>query len=145
MESAKAEENSQHAWVMRILKVLCEFRITPCVVRNFRTTWSSWLPKAISSSFQLQIIHGLKRWIFDFLSFQMVYSMQKMDFGKCSKSMKEDCRCCPLCFSSLCLLFLFSIVLSLHTLNDFGKGIWSSKSWFFMNFIFQKLFHILSK
>ncbi|RVW35267.1 hypothetical protein CK203_085864 [Vitis vinifera] len=31
----------------------------------------SCLPKAISSSFQLQIIHGLKRWILDFLSFQM--------------------------------------------------------------------------
>ena len=69
------KENSHHAWVMRILKVLCEFRITPCVVRNFRTTWSSWLLKAISSSFQLQIVHGLKRWILDFLRFEMVYSM----------------------------------------------------------------------
>ena len=49
--SQNTKENSQHAWVMRILKVLCEFRIT----------WSSWLPKAISSSFQLQIVHGLKR------------------------------------------------------------------------------------
>ncbi|RVX08074.1 hypothetical protein CK203_014771 [Vitis vinifera] len=28
------------------------------------------LPKAISSSFQLQIVHGLKRWILDFLSFE---------------------------------------------------------------------------
>ncbi|RVW69406.1 hypothetical protein CK203_061781 [Vitis vinifera] len=26
-------------------------------------------------------------------------------------------------------VFLFSIVLSLHTLNDFGKGLWSSKAW----------------
>ncbi|RVW18218.1 hypothetical protein CK203_106134 [Vitis vinifera] len=51
-----------------------------------------------------------------------------MDFRKCSKSAKEDCNCCPLCFSSLCLLFLFSIVISLHTLNDFGKGLWSSKA-----------------
>ena len=91
---------------MRILKVLCEFRITPCVVRNFRTTQSSWLTKAISSSFQLQIIHGLKRWILDFLSFEMVYGMQKMDFGKCSKSAKEDCSYCPLCFSSLCFPLL---------------------------------------
>nr|CAN75853.1 hypothetical protein VITISV_025387 [Vitis vinifera] len=31
----------------------------------------SCLPKAIYSSFQLKIIHGLKRWILDFLSFQM--------------------------------------------------------------------------
>ena len=66
-------------------------------------TWCSCLPKAISSSFQLQIIHGLKRWILDFLSFQMVYSMKKMDFGKCSKSSKEDCSC------FLHSVFLFSI------------------------------------
>ncbi|RVW18153.1 hypothetical protein CK203_112477 [Vitis vinifera] len=42
-------------------------------------------------------------------------------------------------FASLHLLH------SLHTLNDFGKGLWSSKAWFFMNLIFQKLFHNLSK
>ena len=95
VESAKVEENSQHAWVMRILKVLCEFRIT----------WSSWLPKAISSSFQLQIVHGLKRWILDFQSFEMVYGMQKMDFGKCSKSAKEDCSCCPLLHCSFLAYF----------------------------------------
>ena len=40
-------------------------------------------------------------------------------------------------------VFLFSIVLSLHTLNDFGKGLWSSKAWFFMNLSFQKLCHEL--
>ena len=62
-------------------------------VRNCPSAWCSCLPKAISSSFQLQIIYGLKRWIFDFLSFQMVYGMQKMDFWKCSKSSKEDCSC----------------------------------------------------
>ena len=38
MESAKTEQNSQNAWVVRILKVLCEFRTTQGVVRNFRTT-----------------------------------------------------------------------------------------------------------
>ena len=35
----------------------------------------SCLAKAISSSFQLQFVHRLKRWILDFLSFEMVYSM----------------------------------------------------------------------
>ena len=45
------------------------------VVRNLAQAWSSCLPKAISSSFQLQIVHGLKRWILYFLSFEMVYSM----------------------------------------------------------------------
>nr|CAN63061.1 hypothetical protein VITISV_030508 [Vitis vinifera] len=47
---------------VRIWKVLCEI---------FAQAWSSCLPKAISSSFQLQIVHGLKRWILDFLSFEM--------------------------------------------------------------------------
>ena len=42
---------------------------------NFAQAWSSCLPKAISSSFKLQIVHGLKRWILDFLSFEMVYSI----------------------------------------------------------------------
>ena len=41
--------------------------------------------------------------ITDFLSFQMVYSMQKIDFGKCFKSAKEDCSC------FLHSVFLFSI------------------------------------
>ena len=117
MESAKTEENSHHAWVMRILKVLCEFRITPCVMQNFRITWISWLPKAISSSFQLQIVHGLKRWIFDFLSFEMVYSMQKMDFGKCSKSAKEDC-------SSLLLFTLLAFPLFHCSFLAYFERLW---------------------
>ena len=84
---------------------------------NFAQAYSSCLPKAISSSFQLQIIHSLKRWILDFLSFEMVYSMQKMDFEKCSKSAKEDCSYCPL-FSSFCLFFLFASLIYLACLND---------------------------
>ncbi|RVW76430.1 hypothetical protein CK203_056884 [Vitis vinifera] len=47
--------------------------------------------------------------------------------------------------SSLCFPLCFFLLLSLHTLNDFGKGLWSSKSWFFMNLSFQKLCHNLSK
>ena len=114
-----------------VVRVLCEFctsfaqaegvvRISRCCT-NFAQAWSSCLPKAISSSFQLQIIHGLKRWIFDFLSFEMVYSMEKMDIGKCSKSAKEDYSCCPL-FSSFSLCFspllLFASLLCLACLND---------------------------
>ena len=71
VESAKTEENSHHAWAganFAQAGVLCEFQ---GVVR----IWSSCLPKAISSSFQLQIVHGLKRWILDFLRFEIVYSM----------------------------------------------------------------------
>ena len=124
VESAKKEENSHHAWAVRIWKVLCEFRTSfaqaESVVRisrccaNFAQAWSSCLPNAISSSFQLQIIHSLKSWILDFLSFEMVYSMQKMEFGKCSKSAKEDYSCCPMFSSfSLCLFFLFACFSSL--------------------------------
>ena len=75
----------------------------PCEIGHL--AWCSCLPKAISSSFQLQIIHGLKRWILEFLSFEMVYSMSKMNFGKYSKSAKEDCSCCRLIFS-LCFSLL---------------------------------------
>ena len=57
------------------------------------------------SSFQLQIVHRLNRWILDFLIFEIVYRMQKMDFGKCSKSAKEDCSCVP-CFPLLHCSFL---------------------------------------
>ena len=68
-----------------VVRVLCEccasfaqaegvVRVSRCCA-NFAQAWSSCLPKAISSSFQLQIVYGLKRWILDFLSFEMVYSM----------------------------------------------------------------------
>ena len=65
---------------------------------------------AVTPSFQLQIVHCLKHWILNFLSFEMIYSIYKMDFGKYSKSAQEDCSCCPLfsslCFSSLLCSFL---------------------------------------
>nr|CAN74323.1 hypothetical protein VITISV_003020 [Vitis vinifera] len=86
VELAETEENLHHAWVVQILKVLCKccvsfaqaegvVRVSRCCA-NFVQAWSSCLPKAISSSFQLQIVHGLKRWIIDFLSFEMSNSIQ---------------------------------------------------------------------
>ena len=57
---------------------VCEFRTPFARLRgcaSFAQAWSSFLPKAISSSFQLQIVHGLKLWILDFLNFEMVYRM----------------------------------------------------------------------
>ena len=78
VESAKTE----HAWGVRNFRTPEGGVRTSHTIRTakggcakFSHTWSSCLPKAISSSFQLQIIHGLKRWILDFLSFEMVYSM----------------------------------------------------------------------
>ncbi|KAL6316750.1 hypothetical protein AAG906_020434 [Vitis piasezkii] len=52
---------------------------------------SDWLVMAATSSFQLRIVHRLKHWIVDFLSFEMVYSMHHLDFRKCSKSGCYDC------------------------------------------------------
>ena len=54
-------------------KGVCEMVCEWCA--SFAHLWSSCLTNAISSSFQLQIVHGLKHWILDFLSFEMVYSM----------------------------------------------------------------------
>ena len=56
-------------------KVLCEIRTSLGCCAKFAHAWCSCLPKVISSSFQLQMVHGLKRWILDFLSFEMVYNM----------------------------------------------------------------------
>ena len=93
-----------------------EFRTLISIVRNYPSAWCSCLPKAISSSFQLQIIHCLNRWILDFLSFEMVYSMYKMDLGKWSKSAKEDYSCClcflhSVCFSSLLHSFTWLVLM----------------------------------
>ena len=41
---------------------------------------------ALTSSFQLQFAHYLKRWIADFPSFEMTYSMHNLGSRKCSKS-----------------------------------------------------------
>ena len=71
----------------------------PC--KNLPSAWSDLLAMDVTPSFQLRITQRLKHWIVDFLSFEMVYIMQKMELGKCSKSLKEDCSCSPL-FSSLC-------------------------------------------
>ena len=54
---------------------LCEIRTSMVGCAKFAHAWCSCLSKAISSSFQLQMVHGLKRWILDFLRFEMVYSM----------------------------------------------------------------------
>ena len=76
------------------------------------SAWSDRLAMAVTSLFQLRIAHCSKHWIVDFLRFKMIYSMQKMDFGKCSKSANKDCSCCPL-FSSLCFPLCFSPLLGL--------------------------------
>ena len=76
-------------------------------LRNWPSTWCDWLPMAITSSFQLQFMYHLKRWIADFPSFETTYSMHEMDSIKCSK-------CVQLMLSSWILhvrfLFLFLLL-----------------------------------
>ena len=60
-------------------------------LRNWPSTWSDWLPIVVTPSFQLRIVHHLKHWIVDFPSFEMKYSMHKLNFRKCSKSGCYDC------------------------------------------------------
>ena len=78
------------------------------VMRNFRITWSSWLLKAISSSFQLQIMHGLKRWIIDFQSFEMEHVKNGLRevLQKCERRLQLLSLFSSLCFSSLRCSFL---------------------------------------
>ncbi|RVW33912.1 Transposon Ty3-G Gag-Pol polyprotein [Vitis vinifera] len=39
------------------------------------SAWSDWLAMAATSSFQLRIVHRLKHWIVDFLSFEMIFDI----------------------------------------------------------------------
>ena len=94
------------------------------------SAWSDRLAMAVTSSFQLQIVHHLKHWIFNFLSFETKYSMHKLDFRKCSKSGCHDCH--QECFMedfSLLPLLAFRIFLWQRT----------SKLWFFMFLSFPLL------
>nr|CAN79688.1 hypothetical protein VITISV_018577 [Vitis vinifera] len=67
--------------------------------------WSDWFTMAATSSFQLRIVHRLKHWIVDFLSFEMVYNMYQLDSRKCSKS---GCYDCHQEYASWQILFTFS-------------------------------------
>ena len=53
---------------------------------NFRSTLCSCLQMAITSSFQLQFVHHLKRLTPDFLSFEMTYNIHNLSSSNCSKS-----------------------------------------------------------
>ena len=81
------------------------------------SAWSDWLAMAVTSSFQLRIVHRLKHWIVDFLSFEMVYNMHQLDSRKCSKSCYYDCH---QEYASWQILFTFSpCIPNLLLANDF--------------------------
>ena len=103
------------------------------VVRNFPSAWSDRLLMAVTPSFQLCIVHHLKHWIVDFLSFETTYSMHKLNSRKYSKSGWHDCHleCFMLDFSLLPLL-AFRICLWQRTLKLQYFG--SSCFWAFHGF-----------
>ena len=92
----------------------------PCKI--LPSAWSDRLPMAVTPSFQLQIAQHLKNWIVDFLSFETTYSMHKLDFIKCSKSVwyyyHQEYASWQI---SLCFL-------SLHSGFAYGKGLQSFSS-----------------
>ena len=94
--------------------------------------WSDWLAMAVTPSSQLRIVHRLKHWIVDFLSFKKTYSMHKLDSNKCSKSGWHDC-----------YQESFMANFSLLPLLAFRICLWqrTSKLRFFMFLSFSLLFH----
>ena len=84
----------------------CSPRLISQSCKNLPSTWSNRLPMDVTPSFQLRIVHRLKHWIVDFLSFETTYIMHKLDSMKCSKSGWHDCHleCFMLDFSLLPLL-----------------------------------------
>ncbi|WKA12950.1 hypothetical protein VitviT2T_030291 [Vitis vinifera] len=81
-------------------------------VQNFPSAWSDRIPMAVTPSFQLQIMHHLKHWIVDFLSFETTYSMHKLNYKKFSKSGLHYCHLeCFMADFSLLPLLAFRICL----------------------------------
>ena len=66
----------------RSCETTCEMGVR---LRNFRLALCVHLQMAITSSFQLQFAHRLKRWTPDFPSFETRYSMHNLSSRKCSK------------------------------------------------------------
>ena len=101
-------------------------------LRNWPSVWSDRLPMALTPSFQLWIVHHLKRWIADFRSFETKYSIHNLSSRKFSKSDWNDFHQeCLLAGSSLLPLLAFRICLWQRT----------SKLRFFMFLSFPLLCH----
>ena len=107
-------------------------RVISQLCKILHSTWSDWLPMAITPSFQLRIAHRLKHWIVDFLRFKMTYSMHKLNSRKCSKSGWHD-------WYQECFMIDFSLL----PLLAFRICLWqrTSKLWFFMFMSFPLLCH----
>ena len=105
--------------------VISQLKANFAALRNLPSTWSDWLPMAVTLSFQLRIIYRLKHWIANFPSFKTTYSMHNWAPGSAPKVAESDC---PLeCFMadfSLLTLLAFRICLWRRTLKlqSFGSS-----------------------
>ena len=97
--------------------------------RNWPSALCDRLPMAVTPSFQLRITYCLKRWIANFPSLEMTYSMNEIGSKKCSKS------CCALEFFMLDFSLFPPCILDLLMTKDYK----ASKLWFFMLMSFQLL------
>ena len=95
----------------------------------------AYLPHFSSNSYTVWSVGFLTSW-----ALKWYIECRKWSWGSAPKVRKKTVAALLYFLHSV---FPLSVVLSLHTLNDFGKGLWSSKAWFFMNLSFQKLFHEL--
>ena len=102
---------------------------------NWPSTWSDRFPMDLTPSFQLRIMHLLKRWITDFWSFETKYSMHNLSSRKFSK-----CGWKFLSYWMLHVRFLFASPPCIHDLL-MAKDFKASKLWFFMCLSFPLLCH----
>ena len=104
-------------------------------LRNWPSVWSDRLPMALTPSFQLWIVHHLKRWIADFRSFETKYSIHNLSSRKFSKSGWK-----LLSSWMLHVRFLFASPPCIHDLL-MEKNFKASKLWFLMFLSFPLLCH----
>ena len=105
---------------------------------SFRITWCNCLQTAITSSFQLQFAHCLKRWTPDFLSFEKNIVCMKWTPGS-TQNVSNSCY--PLEF----LYVRFLSFSSLHSWLALAKDYKDPKLQFFMQMSFHFLCHGLYK
>ena len=82
------EHQSGSGWIRNWCHFEMDFEFISWILKSFRNdplAWYSCIQMAITSSFLIQFAKCLKRWTSDFPSFEMIYSMSKMDSRKCSK------------------------------------------------------------
>ena len=136
MESAETGENSHGVRIFAHLRGVCEFG--RCCAKFSHTPGAvvfqrPYLPHFSSKSYTV--------WSVGFLTYRALkwYIVCKNELREVLQKCEIRLQLAFLCF--LHSVFPLSLLLSLHTLNDFGKGLWSSKAWFFMNLSSSLLCH----